>query len=149
MRALHIPRLALAAGLLLTLGCGRDDDVPDPAPPPPAAPEALRVTSVDVGKSLTADKAVANPTDDFMPRDTVFVSVATEGAASSATLVARFTFQDGQLVDESTRTIAPTGQARTEFHVFKPSGWPEGKYKVEVTLNGALAGSKDFEVKRG
>jgi hypothetical protein len=148
MRALHIPRLALAAGLLLFVGCNRDDDVPDAAPPP-SATEALRVTSVDVGKSLTADKAVANPTDDFMPRDTVFVSVATEGAAPSATLVARVTFQDGQLVDESTRTIAPTGQARTEFHVFKPTGWPEGKYKVEVSLNGALAGSKDFEVKRG
>ena len=25
----------------------------------------------------------------------------------------------------------------------------EGKYKVEITVDGALAGSKDFEVKRG
>lgn len=149
MRALHISRLALVAGLVLTGGCGKKADAPAAVPPPPTPAVALRVTSVDVGKSLTADKAVASPTDDFMPRDTIFVSVATEGAASSATLVARFTFQDGQLVDEATRTIAPTGMARTEFHVFKPSGWPEGKYKVEITLNGAPAGSKDFEVKRG
>ena len=50
---------------------------------------------------------------------------------------------------ERTLLSSHLGQARTEFHVFKPTGWPEGKYKVEVSLNGALAGSKDFEVKRG
>ena len=149
MRALHRSRIVLLASLALTaIGCSKKEE-PAAVPPPPAAPAALRVTNVDLGKSLTADKAVANPTDDFMPRDTVFVSVATEGSAPSATLVARFTYQDGQLVDEATQTIAPTGMARTEFHVFKPSGWPEGKYKVEITLNGAMAGSKDFEVKRG
>jgi outer membrane usher protein FimD/PapC len=49
-------------------------------------------------------------------------------------------------VDESTQTIAPTGDARTEFHMSKPDGWPAGKYKLEVLVNGTTAGTKDFEV---
>ena len=70
----------------------------------------------------------------------------TEGAASTATLKTRWTFADGQVVDESTQTIAPTGNARTEFHISKPDGWPVGKYKFEVFLNGASAATKDFSV---
>jgi len=57
-------------------------------------------------------------------------------------------YQDGQIVDESTQTIAPTGAARTEFHISKPDGWPAGKYKLEVLLNGTSAGTKDFDVQR-
>lgn len=146
MRA-HDFRLVLVAGAIaLSSGCGKKEE-PAIVPPPPAAAVALRVTSVDLGKGLTADKMVANSTDDFSPRDTVYVSVATEGASPAASLKARWTFEDGQVVDETTQSIAPTGPARTEFHIAKPSGWPAGKYKVEITLDGALAGSKDFEVK--
>ena len=147
MRAPYEFRLVLLAGTIaVSSACGKKEE-PAGVPPPPAAVVALRVTSVDLGKGLTADKMVANATDDFSPRDTVYVSVATEGASPAASLKARWTFEDGQVVDETTQSIAPTGPARTEFHIAKPSGWPAGKYKVEITLDGALAGSKDFEVK--
>jgi len=147
MRAPYEFRLVLLAGTIaVSSACGKKEE-PAVVPPPPAAVVALRVTSVDLGKGLTADKMVANATDDFSPRDTVYVSVATEGASPAASLKARWTFEDGQVVDETTQSIAPTGPARTEFHIAKPSGWPAGKYKVEITLDGALAGSKDFEVK--
>ena len=35
----------------------------------------------------------------------------------------------------------------TEFHISKPKPWPVGKYKVEIVVDSAPAGSKDFEVK--
>ena len=50
--------------------------------------------------------------------------------------------------DESTQTIAPAGDARTEFHISKPDGWPTGKYTLEVFLNGSSAATKDLEVDR-
>ena len=71
--------------------------------------------------------------------------MATDGSGSG-TLRARWTFQ-GQVVNESEQPIAPTGPAHTEFHISKPDGWPKGKYKVEITLNGTSVGSKDFEIK--
>ncbi len=112
-----------------------------------AAPGVVRVTQLDLGRSLAADKGIADKTTDFRPTDTIYLSVETDGSAPQASLAARWTYQDGQVVKESNENIAPTGKARTEFHISKPDGWPLGKYTVAVTLNGAAAGTKEFEVK--
>jgi hypothetical protein len=107
---------------------------------------AVRVTDLTLGRSVGGDKAVTDRTDSFKPNDTIYASVATEGSAPSATLRAKWSFEDGQLVDESTQTIAPNNRARTEFHISKPDGWPAGKYKVEVFLNDQSADTKTFVV---
>jgi hypothetical protein len=103
---------------------------------------------VEVGKQIGADKRITSPTTTFAPKDTIYASVATEGTAPSKILAAKWSFQDGQVVKEAAETIAPTGPAATEFHISKPSGWPVGKYKVEIIVDGSPAGSKDFEVKK-
>ena len=125
-----------------------------PAPPAEAAapeaapaPPAFAVQSVDVGKAINADKHVASPMTTFGRRDTIYASVVTEGAAPSKTVAAKWTYQDGQVVKEQSEAIAPTGPAATEFHISKPKPWPVGKYKVEISVDGAAAGSKDFEIK--
>lgn len=113
----------------------------------PAVETGVKVTDIAVGRSVTADKAIAEKTDSFRSTDTFYVSVKTDGSGPSATLTARWTYEDGQVVDESSQTIAPTGRATvTEFHLSKPDGWPAGGYKVEVLLNGTSAGTKDFRV---
>ena len=115
--------------------------------PKPAAQTGVKVTQIDVGRSIAADKTIAEKTDSFRPADTFYVSVETDGSGPSATLTARWTYQDGQVVDESGQNIAPTGRATvTEFHLSKPDGWPAGGYKVEVLLNGVSAGAREFKV---
>lgn len=113
---------------------------------PPATQSAVRVTDVDLGVGLGPDKRVTDKADSFSPSETIYLSVRTEGAAPSATLKARWTFQDGQVVQESSQTIAPTGPAVTEFHVSNPAGWPKGSYKVEVFLNGSSIETESFKV---
>ena len=108
----------------------------------------VRVSQIDMGRSLNADKKINDNTESFKPNDTIYASIATAGSAATATLKARWTYQDGQVVNESTQAIAPAGDARTEFHISKPDGWPTGKYKLEVFLNGSSAATKDFEVAR-
>jgi hypothetical protein len=108
---------------------------------------AVKVTDVSLGRAIGGDKAISDSTDSFKPNDTIYASVLTDGTASSATLRAKWTYEDGQTVDESTRSIAPGGRERTEFHISKPNGWPAGKYKVEVFLNDQPAGTKTFDVK--
>jgi len=132
---------ALVCVALLTAACKKAADGP-------AAAGALRVTELDLGRSLAADKGIADKTTDFRPSDTIYLSVETDGASAAATLATRWTYQDGQLVQEQSQNIAPTAKARTEFHIAKPDGWPAGKYTVAVLLNGTAAGSKDFEVKK-
>ena len=107
----------------------------------------LRVADVELGKGLTADKRIQNATDDFAANDTIYASVRTTGTASNATLMARWTFEDGQVVQETSQPIAPTGDANSEFHISKPGGFPKGKYKVEVFLNGQSVDSEEFEIK--
>jgi hypothetical protein len=107
----------------------------------------VRVTEVTLGRAIGGDKAITDRTENFRPTDTIYASVATDGSAPTATLRVKWTFEDSQTVNESTRTIAPQNRERTEFHISKPDGWPAGKYKVEVFLNDQSAGLKTFDVK--
>jgi hypothetical protein len=108
----------------------------------------VRVSDIQVGKGVGSDKKVGDQTTSFGVRDTMYVAVITDGAAKDAKVTAKWTFNDKQVVKESSQTISPTGgETVTEFHVDKKSAWPKGKYKVEVILNGVSAGTKDLEVK--
>ena len=106
----------------------------------------MQVADVTLGRSVSADKRVADQTGTFSPSDTIFASVHTTGSAQT-NLAARWTFQDGQVVNERTESIAPSGDAYTEFHISKPSGWPAGKYTLHVLVNGQEVQTKDFAVK--
>ena len=152
------------ASLLVTIAaafalaaCGKKEEAPapvvTPAPAPapvvtspPPAPVGVSVTSVTLGNAVDADQNVSMTAKTFTPKDTIYAGVATTGAAPNAVIVARWTFGDGQLVDESSQTIAPTGPAKTTFHIAKPDGWPVCKYKVDIMLYGKPAASQDFEI---
>ena len=108
----------------------------------------VRVADVELGRAIGADKRVTEDTDDFTPTDTIYASVVTEGSAREARLTARWVFQDGQTVNESTQTIAPSGTTVTEFHISRPGGWPVGTYTLRVSLDGREVETEEFEVKR-
>ena len=138
--------LTLAAAVL-SAACTRSSENPG-ATGTSGTAVGLRVSQVDIGRSLTAARTIDDTTDSFKQSDTIYASILTQGTAATATLKVRWTYQDGQVVNDSTQTIAPTGDARTEFHVSKPDGWPTGKYKLDVFLNGSSAATRDFVVER-
>ena len=144
----RISLLAVCAGLVAAAGCAKKTDTGavDTTATTMTPAAAVHVTGVQLGRAIGSDGRVANETDEFKPNDTIYASVATDGVAQSATLSARWTYQDGQVVDTTSRAIAPTGAAATEFHISKPSGFPKGNYKVEIMLNGTTAQTKDFKV---
>ena len=142
-------RIALACALCLALfACGRSETTPPAAGTPPVSANApARVSAVVLGNAIGPDKRVIDPASAFAPSDTIFASISTEGSAPSLTLAARWIYEDGQLVNESRETIAPNGSATTEFHIAKPDGFPAGRYKVEITADGAPAATREFEVR--
>jgi hypothetical protein len=149
----HGPRvfaLSFALTAIALAGCKKEtppqNETAAAAPAP--APAAFSVTVIELGKQVGPDKRITSPTTTFGPKDTIHASVASDGAAPKKIIAAKWTYQDGQVVKEAAETIAPTGPAATEFHISKPSGWPAGKYKVEISVDGSPAGSKDFEVKK-
>ncbi len=146
--------VAAALGSALALSACKKAEAPAPEPTPapvaeaptvPPAP-AVTVTDVQLGNALGADKKVVAASDTFKPKDTIFAVVSTDGAAPAAVIAVKWTYQDGQTVKEDSRTIAPTGPATTEFSIQKPSGWPKGDYKVDVTVDGKPGPSKSFKV---
>src|SRR5437868_6569057 len=61
--------------------------------------KSIAVTDVTIGRHVDANKKVTDATDTFTPKDSVVASVHTIGNGT-ATLTGRWTFQDGQIVDE-------------------------------------------------
>jgi len=147
--------VAIFVALSLPLIACKKEEPPPPAPtavpaPPtevPTAAPAVTITDVSLGTSVGPDKKVQTPTDTFKPKDTIFAAVSTDGSAASSTIAVKWTFGEGQVVKEDSKTIAPTGPATTEFSIQRPSGWPKGTYKVETTVDGKPGPSKTFTVK--
>ena len=135
----------LLAGTLVSLGCNRDEPAAEQAEETDVVEEpALDVTNVALGRSVGTDKRVIDEVGDFVPTDTIYASIETEGAGSG-TLAARWTYEDGQVVDERSHPIGGGTQV-SEFHVSKPDGWPEGHYEIVILLNGQEVDRKGFDV---
>jgi hypothetical protein len=152
----HVARAMVAAALVAAVACkGRDAAPPESgtetgtaaAPAAPVSNE-LKVAGVMIGKRLGENKLIAEPTFQFAPSDTIYVSVSTEGQPASAELTALWRYQGGKVVDSSSQTIKPTGSENTEFHVVNPKGWPVGTYNVTIFADGDSAESKNFAVKK-
>jgi hypothetical protein len=142
----------IVAALALAIGgaaCKKAAPPAPPAPPPvdPARVPAaeVKITEVQLGSALGADKRVAEAKTAFATKDTIFASVATEGTGNTE-VAAKWTFQDGQVVNETKKNLVLGGKEVTEFSIQKPDGWPAGTYKVEISLNGKPADSKSFTV---
>jgi hypothetical protein len=140
MRTRLIPQFTLlAAALVAAAACG---------PKKASGGNAVKVTDISMGRSLTADIKIDDKSVNFKPADVIYAVVEAKGTGP-ATLAARWTYQDNQVVNEESKSVQLTGDepVRTEFHISKPDGWPAGKYHLVVTLNGTKAGEQDFEVK--
>ena len=155
--------IALASALIATVGitgCKKKEEAaaappaaeaaPAPAPAPvEAAAVVVPVTidAIELGNAVGADNRVTTASAVFVPADVIYASVNTAGAAAAGNkLNAKWTYQDGQTVAVEDRTMdgADTVYA---FKIENPKGWPVGKYKVDVTLDGAQLQTREFEVK--
>lgn len=127
---MHTFSVRLAVLILLTsiAGCG----------------SSLRVTSLQLGRSLNADSTVANHTTRFAPGDTIYVSVVTAGVGSG-TIGVRWTYE-GRVMGEPTKEVSYRDVAATEFHLQSVGGFPPGDYTVEAFLNGQSVGTRTFRV---
>ena len=155
----HVARALAAVALVAVVACkgrdgaranaGTETGATGTAPAVDTTPsKELKVAGVMIGKRLGENNLIIEPTFQFAPADTVYVSVSTEGQPESATLSAKWRFQTGQLVDSSSQTIKPEGRENTEFHVSNPKGWPAGTYNVTVYADGDSVDSKNFAVKK-
>ncbi len=126
--------------LAATVGCWRSA---------PSGHGNVTVTDITVGRSLASDDTIAAEarTNSFWANDTFYVSVATDGTAPSVTVTARWTYQDGTVAGEATKTISPNGPTNTALQASNPELWKPGDYKVEIFLDAVSAGTKELRAR--
>lgn len=115
------------------------------------APGAPRVSNIELGKRTGPNLRVSETASTFMERDTVYLSVVTNNATEDSRVSARFTSQDGAVIDSSGQNVARdagTTTAVTQFRLVQDNGWPVGTYTVDIWLNDAPVGTRQFDVKR-
>ena len=159
---LHMALLAAMIGSAALVGCKKKEE---PAPLPPVAAEpaptapapapmaaTASVSAIDLGNAVGADMRVTAPMSSFAPKDTIYAAVSTASSDPAASvpgkLGVKWTHVDSsQTVHEESRDINFTGTGVTDFQISKPDGWPTGKYKVEVSLDGTVVQTREFDVK--
>jgi hypothetical protein len=171
MSATH--KYFIAMFLLLALGaCSEKEESPQlaaasepaastppttaPPPPPPAAPAAVKevpapeivVSKLTLGSAADAEKKITEAKTVFGLKDQIFASVETQNGSPSAELMAKWTAADGRVINENTISFSPEADAISLFKITSSGDWPEGKYKLEIMLNGKPAQSAEFEVKK-
>ena len=153
---------AIAAALVSTLalsGCKKNDETtppvaieptPSASAPAPMPGATASVTGVDLGNAVGPDMKVTTASTSFGKMDTIIAAVSTSTSDSLANvpgkLGAKWSFQDGQVINDESKDVNFTGAGVTNFQVSKPDGWPAGNYKVEISLDGTVVQSKDFSV---
>lgn len=118
---------------------------------PAATPAPLTVAKLTLGSAVNAEHQVTRVSNSFATNDkTIYASVATEGSTGGATLNAKWSYLEGQgqLVSSISQSIATDGPAVTTFKVQNPDLWPEGKYKVEISLDGKPVAKQDFAIRK-
>lgn len=110
--------------------------------------KTLKITNVMIGKRIGEGSRVTEPTFQFDPADTVYVSIGTVGAPDTAAFQVRWTNQKGEAVDSSGKTIKPKGRENTELHAARAKGWAPGAYRITIYTDGDSVDSKTFAVRK-
>ncbi|MBB6241005.1 hypothetical protein [Rhodanobacter sp. MP1X3] len=122
-----------------------------PATTSAAASTPLSFSKLTLGDAVNSERQVTKASTSFAVTDkTIYASVATEGSSNGAKLNAKWSYLEGQgiVVSNITQSIATDGPAITTFKVQNPDLWPEGKYKVEISLDGKTVADQDFQISK-
>lgn len=149
----HVARILLAAAVVGSVACGGGGEKSGTETgaantAAPVVPEKFEVANVMIGKRIGANNLITEPTFQFAPADTVFVSIGTTGKSDGTTLTAIWHFQDGKVMDSTAKTVHPTGPEATEFHLANAKGFKQGTYKVTIYSDGDSADARTFAVKK-
>jgi hypothetical protein len=159
----NVGRGVLAVVVAVSLGCGAEDTSPAARAAAAAARDSaaradsvraleaaptLKVTNVMIGKRVDQANRVTEPTFQFAPNETVYVSIGTVGTPQSADFEARWTNQRGERVDSSKTSIQPSGRNQTLLQAARPKGWTPGAYRITIYADGDSVDTKTFAVQK-
>jgi hypothetical protein len=158
-----VGRGVLAVFVAASAGCGGQDTSPAARAAAAAARDSaahadsaramesaktLKVTNVMIGKRIDQANRVTEPTFQFAPNETVYVSIGTVGSPENANFEGRWTNQRGERVDSSKKSIQPKGRDQTVLQAARAKGWAPGPYRITIYADGDSVDTKTFAVQK-
>ena len=122
--------------LLVLSACGKEGSTPAKTA---AKPENVSITVVHMGLGIGKYNRVVQEKNVFAPKDTIILSVGSDGSAKAATIGVKWMTASGKVLAENSQDVIYNGSLATPFSFSKAEGLTVGKYKAEITLNGWLA----------
>jgi hypothetical protein len=142
------------------------DQAPGAVPPPgdAAGQEGLLIPSAEMPQRDTAPvdtiidavtlsaegdtehNTLGAPATRFEPQDSVYAEIRSNGTSSAYTIYAKWTGADGQVLADYGIKVNEAGPKRTVISLSKPDGWPAGRNKVELAINGQVQRTVTFDV---
>ena len=110
-------------------------------------PAERRISMSMIGKRLGAGNRVMEPTFQFAPQDTVYLSVATEGSVGTNKVTAAWRSQGGEILQQTSEAVQDA-DGSVAFSLAQPKGLKPGTYKVVVFLGDDSVDAKVFAVKK-
>lgn len=109
-----------------------------------ACAQPVTVSTIQVGRALNQDGSIASLTSTFKPNETIYVS-ALNPERGNGTIGVKW-YYGTQLLSEREKKVNFKGASATEFNLQSAAGFPVGDYSVEVFVDGASVGKRNFNV---
>jgi hypothetical protein len=106
--------------------------------------EPLKIVTVQTGKSLNTDHSVAVHAGSFRPKDTMYVSVLTEGRGAG-TVTVKWSL-NSRVLHQVTKKLSYNAQAATDFRFQAADEFPLGDYTIEVIVDGKTIETRRVKV---
>ncbi len=119
------------------------------AVPAPSAGAPFAIAALSLGDAVDAGQRISKPGNRFSDDDkTLYASVSSTGHSSEVSLTAQWHYLEGRgrLISEISQSLATDGPAVTTFQLHNPDLWPEGRYRVDILIDGKPATSQEFEI---
>jgi hypothetical protein len=106
--------------------------------------EPLNIVTVQTGKSLNTDHSVALHAGSFRRKDTMYVSVLTEGRGAGKVTV-KWSL-GGRVLHQVTKKLSYNAQAATDFRFQAADEFPLGDYTIDVIVDGQTIETRRVKV---
>lgn len=118
----------------------RGDDRASPAE------SLVAVRSVVLGDSVDVNGEVVEERERFRPGERVVLSVDTEGSVDEVLLVARWTREDGAVIQEAQSRFPISGSHIETFRLRGADSLSPGSYRVDLFLGRERVATRTFEI---
>ena len=107
---------------------------------------SVSVINIRLGHGVNAEQRITDEDETFVPSDTIYASAHITGRVNGGSVVGRWTFPDGSIVNQNANEAAASAD-RLAFFIAKPGGLPVGAYTFQLLVDGREARSKAARVR--